>query len=155
MNFYSEQELLAANVNPKTGLATDYLNLFNEAIMLFEMGLDMPDMAEELADWNKRGYVEHFEHSGFEMKELVIAAYHYAPAHVRMRFDPCVSRTLAIFDSSIDILLSSNLADDVARADLADRLATMKTLVVELDSHIHGRTEAVDSGLQDKVDALF
>ena len=42
---YSEQDLLAANVNPATGLATDYLNLFNEAIMLFEMGLDMPDMA--------------------------------------------------------------------------------------------------------------
>ena len=51
MSPYSEQDLLAANVNPATGLATDYLNLFNEAIMLFEMGLDMPDMAEELTEW--------------------------------------------------------------------------------------------------------
>jgi len=30
-------ELLAANINPRTGLATDYLNHFNEAIMLLEM----------------------------------------------------------------------------------------------------------------------
>ena len=27
-------ELKAANINPQTGLATDYLNHFNEAIML-------------------------------------------------------------------------------------------------------------------------
>ncbi|MDP3655070.1 MAG: hypothetical protein Q8R67_25705, partial [Rhodoferax sp.] len=33
--------LRAANINPRTGLATDYLNHFNEAIMLLEM---VPDM---------------------------------------------------------------------------------------------------------------
>ncbi|MEI9904332.1 MAG: hypothetical protein WDN06_10405 [Asticcacaulis sp.] len=155
MNVYSEEDLLAANVNPRTGLATDYLNLFNEAIMLFEMGLDMPDMAEELADWQKRDYVEHFEQSGFEMKDVVIAAYHYAPASVRMRFDPAVRRALAAFDSSIEILLSSNLGDADARADLEARLHDMKAMVVELDSHIHGRTAAMDVDIQNEVDALF
>ena len=34
--------LRAANINPRTGLATDYLNHFNEAIMLLEMIPDMP-----------------------------------------------------------------------------------------------------------------
>ncbi len=155
MNLYSDQELLAANVNPKTGLATDYLNLFNEAIMLFELALDMPDMAEELTDWQKRGYVEHFEQSGFEMKDVVIAAYHYAPASVRMRFDPAVTRALSAFDSSIDILLSSNLGDADARADLEARLHDMKARVAELDAHIHGHAHTVDVDRQDEVDALF
>src|SRR5476649_2577284 len=100
---YSEQEILAANVNPVTGLATDYLNLFNEAIMLFEMGLDMPDMAEELAEWKKRGYIEHFEKSGFEMKDVVISAYHHAPADRRCDFDEVCERALSVFDSAINI----------------------------------------------------
>ena len=151
---YSEQDLLTANVNPATGLATDYLNLFNEAIMLFEMGLDMPDMAEELADWKRRGYVEHFEKSGFEMKEVVIAAYHHAPAEGRQAFDEVCGRALTVFNSSLDILMSSNLADEDALADLSDRLRDMKALVLEMDSHIHGRTMAQKS-LQSEVDALF
>lgn len=151
---FSEQDLLAANVNPATGLATDYLNLFNEAIMLFEMGLDMPDMAEELADWQTRGYVEHFEKSGFEMKDVVINAYRHAPADARRDFDDVCDRALTIFSSSIDILMSSNLEDAAALADLNDRLRDMKALVVEMDSHIHGRTLAQKS-LQSEVDALF
>ncbi len=151
---YSEQELLAANVNPATGLATDYLNLFNEAIMLFEMGLDMPDMAEELADWQRRGYIEHFEKSGFEMKDVVIAAYHHAPADIRCDFDDVCERALTVFNSSIDILMSSNLEDATAHADLTNRLSDMKALVVEMDSHIHGRGVAQKS-LQSEVDALF
>ena len=151
---YSAPDLLAANVNPATGLATDYLNLFNEAIMLFEMGLDMPDMAEELVDWKRRGYVEHFEQSGFEMKDVVIAAYHHAPADTRRDFDEVCDRALTVFSSSIDILMSSNLEDAAAHADLSDRLRDMKALVLEMDSHIHGRALAHKS-LQSEVDALF
>jgi len=152
---YSEPELLAANVNPFTGLATDYLNLFNEAIMLFEMGIDMPDMAEELADWKPRGYVEHFENSGFELREVVISGYLHAPSDVRLAFDECCARALVAFDSSINILLSSNLEDAEARNDLQDRLRDMKNLVVEMDSHIHGRAEVMETNLQSEVDALF
>jgi hypothetical protein len=155
MTPYSEQEILAANVNPATGLATDYLNLFNEAIMLFEMGLDMPDMAEELADWKKHSYVEHFEKSGFEMKDVVISAYHHAPSDIRFDFDACCEHALSVFDSSIDILLSSNLEDEDARADLQQRLEIMKALVVEMDSHIHGHAEVMETNAQSEVDALF
>ena len=39
--------LRAANINPHTGLATDYLNHFNEAVMLLEMVPDMPECAED------------------------------------------------------------------------------------------------------------
>ena len=155
MKPYSEQDLLAANVNPKTGLATDYLNLFNEAIMLFELALDMPDMAEELVDWKPHGYVEHFEHSGFELKDVVIAAYGQAPQAARADFDAAVGHTLAAFDSSIEILLSSNLSSREARADLGVRLKAMKALVTELDAHIHGGVEALSVDHQGEVDALF
>lgn len=151
---YKAQDILDANVNPVTGLATDYLNLFNEAIMLFEMGLDMPDMAEELMNWHRRDYVEHFEHSGFELKDVVISAYYHAPTEIRAAFDEVCNRALTVFESSIEILLSSNPEDDAARADLTGRLQDMQALVLEMDSHIHGRAQAAKCA-QSEVDALF
>jgi len=155
MTVYSVEELKAANVNPETGLATDYLNLFNEAIMLFEIGLDMPDMAEELMDWRRRGYVEHFDKSGFEQKDVVIAAYLSSPLDVRQPFDAACEKALDEFESGIQILLSSNTDDPVARSDLEDRLESMKARVVEMDAHIHGRAERMENDLQNAVDALF
>jgi len=155
MHIYSEQECIAANVNPKTGLATDYLNLFNEAIMLFEMGLDMPDMAEELSEWHKRDYIQHFEKSGFEMKDVVISAYRLAPTEIRQAFDECCETALSVFDSSIDILLSSNLNDPQALDELRSRLNEMKLLVLEMDSHIHGNAKAIEHNIQSEVDDLF
>lgn len=41
------ERLRVANINPRTGLATDYLNHFNEAVMLLEMIPDMPECAED------------------------------------------------------------------------------------------------------------
>ena len=53
-------QLRAANINPRTGLATDYLNHFNEAIMLLEMVPDMPECAEDFLTWTPLSYAEHF-----------------------------------------------------------------------------------------------
>ena len=53
-------QLRAANINPRTGLATDYLNHFNEAVMLLEMIPDMPECAEDFLTWRPLSYAEHF-----------------------------------------------------------------------------------------------
>src|SRR3954467_5562004 len=79
-------ELRAANINPRTGLATDYLNHFNEAIMLLEMIPDMPECAEEFVDWRPLSYREHFAASTFRARELAIAAYDAADPVVRGEF---------------------------------------------------------------------
>ena len=65
-------ELLAANINPRTGLATDYLNHFNEAIMLLEMIPDMPECAEDFLTWTPLSYAEHFWASNFKARDLAI-----------------------------------------------------------------------------------
>src|SRR3954463_14519778 len=80
-------ELRAANINPRTGLATDYLNHFNEAIMLLEMIPDMPDCAEDFLTWQPLSYREHFAASTFAARELAIAAYDAADPAIRGEFD--------------------------------------------------------------------
>src|SRR5712672_3468343 len=79
--------LRAANINPRTGLATDYLNHFNEAVMLLELIPDMPDMLEDAKRWAPKPYKQHFRDSGFMAKDLVCAAYDRAPECFRVPFD--------------------------------------------------------------------
>jgi hypothetical protein len=91
-------QLRAANINPRTGLATDYLNHFNEAIMLLEMIPDMPECAEEFLQWQPRSYREHFAASNFRARELAIEAYDSANPDIRTEFD---NITGAIIRSSL------------------------------------------------------
>src|ERR1700761_8646534 len=67
--------LRAANINPHTGLATDYLNLFNEAVMLLEMIPDMPECTEDFLAGQPLSYAEHFTATNFRARDLVIEAY--------------------------------------------------------------------------------
>src|SRR5271163_1492353 len=76
-------QLRAANINPRTGLATDYLNHFNEAIMLLEMIPDMPECAEDFLGWQPLSYAEHFTASNFKARELAIEAYESADQGIR------------------------------------------------------------------------
>src|SRR5450830_1066934 len=75
--------LRAANINPRTGLATDYLNHFNEAIMLLEMLSSCPDCRDDFLGWRPMSYREHFEASRFKGRVLAIAAYDAADPSLR------------------------------------------------------------------------
>src|SRR6201987_1491636 len=80
-------ELKAANINPQTGLATDYLNHFNEANMLLEMIPDMPECAEDFQQWQPLSYAEHFTASNFKARDLAISAYDSSDPDIRAEFD--------------------------------------------------------------------
>jgi hypothetical protein len=89
-------DLHAANINPRTGLATDYLNHFNEAIMLLEMIPDMPDCAEDFLSWRPLSYREHFAASTFSARELAIEAYDAADPAIRGELDGLTSAMTSI-----------------------------------------------------------
>src|SRR5712672_4557484 len=89
-------QLRAANINPRTGLATDYLNHFNEAIMLLEMIPDMPECAEDFLGWQSLSYREHFTASHFKARDLAIEAYDSADAAIRAEFDNITSAMTSI-----------------------------------------------------------
>src|SRR3978361_2119331 len=80
-------QLKAANINPRTGLATDYLNHFNEAIMLLEMVPDMPECVEDFLSWHPLSYREHFTASNFKARGVAIEAYDSADPDVRTEFN--------------------------------------------------------------------
>ena len=133
--------LRAANINPRTGLATDYLNHFNEAIMLLEMIPDMPECAEEFLAWHPLSYREHFMASHFKTRELAIEAYESADSAIRTEFD-----NITITMTSILTAVSTAMREvqqDKTRATLAGQATGwVKPLVAQAGGVINGVAEA-------------
>ena len=131
-------ELLAANINPKTGLATDYLNHFNEAIMLLEMIPDMPDCAADFLCWQPLSYREHFTGSHFKARDLAISAYDSADPSVRDEFDSLTATMTSILTAVGAAMCEAQ--QDRTRAILAEQATGwVKPLVALAGGIINGR----------------
>jgi hypothetical protein len=132
-----EAELLAANINPRTGLATDYLNHFNEAIMLLEMVPDRPDCVEDFLRWQPLSYREHFTASNFKARDLAISAYDSADATIRVEFDNITAAMISILASVGTAMRQTDV--DKTRATLAEQATGwVKPLVTLAGSIING-----------------
>jgi hypothetical protein len=133
--------LRAANINPRTGLATDYLNHFNEAIMLLEMVPDMPECAEDFLGWRPLSYREHFMASHFKARDLAIEAYDSADAVVRAEFDNITSAMTSILTAVGTAMREAR--QNKTRATLAEQATGwVKPLVTLAGGIINGGAEA-------------
>jgi hypothetical protein len=134
-------QLRAANINPRTGLATDYLNHFNEAIMLLEMVPDMPECATDFLGWQPLSYREHFTASNFKARDLAISAYEAADAGIRAEFENITSAMTSILTAVAEAMREAKL--DGTRARLAEQATVwVKPLVAQAGGIINGATEA-------------
>jgi hypothetical protein len=133
--------LRAANINPRTGLATDYLNHFNEAIMLLEMIPDMPECAEDFLTWSPLSYAEHFWASNFKARDLAIEAYELADARIRAEFDNITSTMTSILTAVGSAMREAG--QDKIRAALAEQATGwVKPLVALAGGIINGGADA-------------
>jgi hypothetical protein len=133
--------LRAANINPTTGLATDYLNHFNEAIMLLEMIPTMPECAGDFLSWQPMSYAEHFIASNFKGRDLAIAAYNEARGEVRMPFDEICATMTSILTAIREAVEGSTR--DVTKMRLAEQAVNwLKPMVAKAGGIINGVSEA-------------
>ena len=79
------------NINEQTLLATDYLNHFNEVVMLIEMIADMPECLEDAQAWAPKSYQDHFRDSNVADRELAVQAYEHVPDEYRVPFEQVVA----------------------------------------------------------------
>ena len=136
-------ELRAANINPRTGLATDYLNHFNEAIMLLEMIPDMPECSEDFLEWQPLSYSEHFTASNFKARDLAIEAYETADTGIRTEFDKLTSAMTSILTAVSAAMREAR--QDKTRATLAEQATGwVKPLVAMAGGIINGAGAEAD-----------
>tara|TARA_R110000787_G_scaffold35825_8_gene91764 strand:- start:2689 stop:3216 length:528 start_codon:yes stop_codon:yes gene_type:complete len=146
--------LVDTNINEKTLLATDYLNHFNEFVMLLELVGDMPDMLDEAREWQPKSYQDHFSDSAFSDRELAIEAYDMSPPEYRLRFDETVARINAEIDSIFARVVATVEADDTERLTVLvkDGSQTIRGLIDIAGAIINGFD---DISSQSQVDQLL
>jgi hypothetical protein len=146
-----------ANINPITGLATDYLNHFNEAIMMLELALEMPACVEDFCAWRPLSYCEHFAASRFKERDLAIASYEVADPALRRRLDDLADAMNAIL---LAAAAAMHAEPQALPAVAKEALARLRPLVGRAGAVIHGaETAAAEASeaqaTQAAVDALF
>lgn len=132
--------LAEANINPQTGLATDYLNHFNEAIMLLEMVGNCRDCLADFQDWQPMGYREHFLESRFKDRELAIAAYAVADPAARAYLDSLAGMMTTVIESARTTICGEMPVQAVGI--IGERAATwLKQLVARAGAVINGEID--------------
>ncbi|MFP6749259.1 MAG: hypothetical protein VCD66_16875 [Alphaproteobacteria bacterium] len=142
-----KSRIAASNIDNDTFLATDYLNHFNEIVMLLDMIPDMPDILEDAKDWRPKSYARHFNDSGLSDSALTIEAYENAPAEFRGPFDDTIERMNQLVFKSIEIIeaaMQDGRPEELAAAATASRL--LQRLIDAAAAIIHGNTPNLDQG---------
>ena len=78
-------------VHPETGLANDYLNIFNELVMLVEQLPSMPEFMGDVLAWAPIGYVEYFQQSSLPGSQRALEVYRQLNPAFRGEFEASVA----------------------------------------------------------------
>lgn len=149
-----QDRVRGTNISDATLLATDYLNHFNEIVMLLEMVPDMPDMLADCRDWTPKTYAQHFSDSGFSDRELAIAAYEHVPARFKQPFEEAVGHMNAIVARAIDQLDGHIATGDMELTRVTAHAAVrgLQRLIEVTSAIIHGAEQILN---QDEIDAVL
>lgn len=149
-------KLIAANINPQTGLATDYLNHFNEAVMLLDMLRDAPECLADLMQWKPKTYCEHFAAVPTPSNALALDAYGRTDSALRETLDDLAARMNAILLLTVEGIRIAGSAHKEARL-AGCAIGWLKPLIARARTLINGGAD-VGPGLlepQENVDRLM
>jgi hypothetical protein len=148
-------KVAGTNISEQTLLATDYLNHFNEIVMLLDMLPDMPDMIEECKAWQPKDYKSHFADSTFSDKQLAVEAYDRVPSKFRKPFEETIGQINTLLLDGMD-RLDHQIADAVPAEQFQDscrNLTRAAQLLMDCASAIiHGSARTMD---QTEIDGLL
>lgn len=149
-----QEKVRGTNINESSLLATDYLNHFNEIVMLLEMIPDMPDLLDEARDWEPKTYQKFVGASTFSDRDLAVEAYNHCPSRLKHPFE----KTIAQLDGMIALglrRLSRRVEAqdmDMLRIESKELSRVLQILMDRASAIIHGSERAMD---QDELDALI
>jgi hypothetical protein len=110
-----------AHLNPATGLAGDYLDHFNQAVMLLELLAATPDCAGNFHAWRPRTYQDYLQASAGQPNDAAIAAYGAAAPQVRARFETLIATMTDVLMATQDVMQSTPTSPAIGM--LANRAA--------------------------------
>jgi hypothetical protein len=99
------EERAAALVNPASGIANDYLNHFNEVLLLIEnLPTLLPEMLDELLEWRPVTYREYFAKSQLPGSARALQIYDGLDETFRRDFESIIDGINAMALASIEVI---------------------------------------------------
>jgi hypothetical protein len=136
-------------INPRTGLATDYFDQFNDAIKRLELLAETPDCRENFLAWQPKNSCEHFSGSN---RDITIAAYEAADPALRAHLDT-LARSMTEILMATRQVMRQELSDRDAGAIAALAARWIKALLARAGAVING-TPPERETMPQRVDAL-
>lgn len=94
-------------VNPASGIANDYLNQYNEILLLVEnLPVLLPEMVDELLAWKPKTYINYFETSPLPNGNIAIEIYKRLNPKFRESFEAHTEGINSYANTAIDVLAS-------------------------------------------------
>lgn len=84
-------EMNTSIVSPVSGLANDYLNVFNEVLLMIENLPVMPEMLEEMHIWTPISYQQYFEQSKLAESQMALHSYMNLDKKIKDDFDRIIN----------------------------------------------------------------
>lgn len=146
-------------VNPASGIANDYLNLFNEIVMLVEQLPSMPELMDDITAWRPTSYHDYFAKSPLPGRHSAIEVYEQLDRAFRASFDAIVQeldrQATGIVVAIRRHVRSKGGSDPQGLADICERggVSLRETLVKASDVVNHG-VEGVARTAQQRADRL-
>ena len=151
----------ACLVNPASGIANDYLNHFNEVLLLIEnLPVMLPEMVDEILGWTPISYREYFQKSRLPGSAKALGIYDSLDADFRAYFEAQISGLNALALESIAVIKEHRAPDGTiepdAVAEYCERASAQmrERLEVTADLVNNGR-RAVSEGAQRMADRLL
>lgn len=149
-----QEKVRGTNINEKTLLATDYLNHFNEVVMMIDMLPDMPDCLDMVKEWQPKPYKDHFRDSTIADKDLAIEAYDHVAPLQKKAFEDTVSQVdTAIFNAvavAEEAIATGDM--DYLRFQISESAQGIHRLTERLSAIVHGTADL--SGLEEQQDEV-
>ncbi|MGO9546151.1 MAG: hypothetical protein ACLPPF_15325 [Rhodomicrobium sp.] len=96
-------------VNPKSGIANDFLNQYNELLFLLEnLPILLPEMLEELLGWRPKTYEHYFQASPLPGGELAIKIYYRLDCSFRNQFESQIAEINKLAEQVIEVISRQN-----------------------------------------------
>ena len=149
-----QDKVRGTNISETTLLAPDYLNHFNEVVMILDMVPAMPSFLDDLRDWEPKTYKEHFEEATFSDAALAVEAYDHVPAKYREPFEEIIALLNRFVAAAVPRMVEVVAAGDsvvtvTVATDHSERLIKLIDLASAI---IHGEEVVWD---QAQIDTQF
>lgn len=153
-------EQAEAIVNPASGLANDYLNLFNEIVMLIEQLPTMPELIEDILRWRPVTYQDYFAQSVLPGRASALEAYAALDGNFRKDFETVVAdldrRAVGAVVAIRRQYKATGIVSPESMAAMCERAGeTLREVLVKATNLVNHGTRMAQETEQDRADRLL